>query len=222
MIKDNVINADLLTIKNSSDLIKNNKDILNSLGKSIDDINKTLNKVEEIKGSSPPPPPPPPGVNGIPPPPPLPPMDGKNQILLLNVEKKPQKYYPNIKMKFVEWEKIPKNMALNSYIWNSKKKNDDDINGLISELKKESSTEDEYNNKDLESYLAEDLGVFNELESLFSRVQVVSNDKKPNTEIQEKKPKEEIEIIDNNRARNMSKFFFFLKKIFSFKKELLI
>lgn len=206
MIKDNVINADLLTIKNNSDLIKNNKDILNSLGKSLNELNNTLSKVEETKASLPPPPPPPPPSSGaIPPPPPLPPMDGKNQILILNVEKKPQKYYPNIKMKFVEWEKIPKNIAMNSYIWNNKKKNDDDINGLISELKKENSNDDEYNNKDLESYLAEDLGVFNELESLFSRVQGVSNDKNSNNaELPEKKPKEEIEIIDNNKARNMS------------------
>jgi len=204
LVKDNVINADLLTIKNNSDLIKNNKDILNSLGKSLNEINNTLSKVEETKASLPPPPPPPPSSGAIPPPPPLPPMDGKNQILILNAEKKPQKYYPNIKMKFVEWEKIPKKIAMNSYIWNNKKKNDDDINGLISELKQENSNEDEYNNKDLESYLAEDLGVFNELESLFSRVQAVSTDKNSNNaELPEKKPKEEIEIIDNNKARNM-------------------
>ncbi len=206
LIKDNVINADLLTIKNNSDLIKNNKEILNSLGKSIKDLNEALSKVEETKSILPPPPPPPGLNNAIPPPPPLPPMNGNNQILLLNVEKKPQKYYPNIKMKFVEWEKIPKKMAMNSYVWNNKKKNDDDIDGLISELKQENSNEDELNNKDLESYLAEDLGVFNELETLFSRVQNVSADKNSKTaELPEKKPKEEIKIIDNNRARNMSK-----------------
>jgi len=208
LVKDNVINADLLTIKNSSELIKNNKDILNSLGKSTKELNNTLNEINEVKGSIPPPPPPPPmmGPNGAPPPPPLPPMDGKNQIL--NVEKKPQKYYPNTKMKFFEWEKIPKNIALKSYIWNNKKKdNEDDINGLISELKKENSADDEYNNKDLECYLAEDLGVFNELESLFSKVQNIPNDKNNNkSEAIEKKQKEEIEIIDSNRARNMSKY----------------
>lgn len=189
--------------------MKNNKDILNSLGKSMTELNNTLNELKEIKNNIPQPPPPPVmGANGIPPPPPLPPMDGKNQTLFLNVEKKPQKYYPNTKMKFVEWEKIPKKVALNSYIWNSKKKNeDDDINGLISELKNENLEENK--EKDLECYLAEDLGVFNELESLFSKVQNISQDKKNNnnnTESLEKKQKEEIEIIDNNRARNMSKY----------------
>jgi len=55
--------------------------------------------------------------------------------------------------------------------------------------------------------LAEDLGVFNELESLFSKVQNIPQDKNTNnTEFPEKKQKEEIEIIDNNRARNMSKY----------------
>eukprot|EP00833_Pecoramyces_ruminatium_P010442 jgi/Orpsp1_1/1184474/evm.model.c7180000089666.1 len=206
LVKDNVINANLLTIKNNTDIMKNNKDILNSLGKSMTELNNTLNELKEIKNNIPQPPPPPVmGANGIPPPPPLPPMDGKNQTLFLNVEKKPQKYYPNTKMKFVEWEKIPKKVALNSYIWNSKKKNeDDDINGLISELKNENLEENK--EKDLECYLAEDLGVFNELESLFSKVQNINQDKKNNnnnTESLEKKQKEEIEIIDNNRARNM-------------------
>ncbi|ORY82802.1 actin-binding FH2 [Neocallimastix californiae] len=132
-------------------------------------------------------------------------MNGKGPASILNTEKKPQKYYPNTKMKFFEWEKIPKKIALNSYIWNNKKKiKDIDINGIISEIKNESIEESNNDEKDLECYLAEDLGVFNELESLFSKVQNIPQDKNTNnTEFPEKKQKEEIEIIDNNRARNM-------------------
>jgi len=135
-------------------------------------------------------------------------MNGKGPASILNTEKKPQKYYPNTKMKFFEWEKIPKKIALNSYIWNNKKKiKDIDINGIISEIKNENIEESNNDEKDLECYLAEDLGVFNELESLFSKVQNIPQDKNTNnTEFPEKKQKEEIEIIDNNRARNMSKY----------------